>query len=140
MFNDLKFDEFKNLSLPSKKIYYKFYKNIQNSFSRVYNKTLTEKEKEKEKSDDPTTYIDDKIYSLKEFYPLVPTTTKDKEIISYQEPAQMTVDYDKELQEISEGLMSEFWLTSDKNEYKVDKKPECKYVFINKDEKNTMDV
>ena len=34
----------------------------------------------------------------------------------------MNVEYDDELEQISEGLMSEYWMTKDTNKYKIKKK------------------
>jgi hypothetical protein len=130
---DLKFDEFNNLIAPSKDNYNKFFNNIKNSFSRVYHQPLSEKEDDEY---DYTTQIDDQIYSLSQMYPKIPTTTPDKQIISFQAPAKITVEYDDELQKISEGLMNEFWLTEDKTDYKVNKKPSCNNVYLNNNEKD----
>jgi hypothetical protein len=126
--NDVKFDEFKNLISPSKEKYYKFFKNIKNSFSRVYNKPLTKYERESELED--IDEINKKLYSLKALYPKIPTTTPDKKIVSFQEPAKMTVEYDEELHIINEGLMNDFWLTEDKTEYKVNKDSGCNQKYV----------
>jgi hypothetical protein len=87
--------------------YYKYYRNNENSFSRVFNDDYEEEH-----------------YKLNNLYPTEKKKdNKDKKEKSNDHRVVVTDGYDEELNKIKEGLMDKFWLIDDKKNYK--KKPKC---------------
>jgi hypothetical protein len=110
----INYDYFKTDKLlhPFKERYYKFYKNIKNSYTNIINVPNSN---------------DDSKYSLDELYPEKEPEPKENspEIISFQEQPKVTIEYDEELTQISEGLMDEYWLTNDNTKYKKNEPKQC---------------
>jgi len=115
------FESFKN-QYKIDSDYYKYYRNKENSLSRVFNDKY-----------------DENHYTLDNLYPK--EEEKDEKENKDKPEGEITAGYDDELENIKKRLMNKFWLIDNNNyNYKIKKKKKCNkksYSDSNSNKKNT---